>query len=199
MTVNDMTTQTDRTAELLAFFKALADQNRLKIIGVLAQQPTSVEKLAAALGLGVSTTSHHLARLAKAGLVFARVEGHYYIYSLNTETLKKMAQRLLLEEELPALSAVESGEAFDQKVLAAFTDREGRISAFPAQEKKFLVLLRYALKDFESGKLYTEKKVNEILSRFNEDTALLRRSLVDYGMMAREGGGGSYWKIIEEV
>lgn len=31
------------TATLVAFFKALADPNRLKIVGLLAQQPYTVE------------------------------------------------------------------------------------------------------------------------------------------------------------
>jgi hypothetical protein len=57
------------------------------------------------------------------------------------------------------------------------------------------VLLRYVLKAFEPDIRYSEKQVNEILSRFNEDTALLRRNLVDYGMMNREGGGGAYWRV----
>lgn len=69
-------TEQEQLAELLVFFKALADESRLKIIGLLAQQPYSVEKLAEALGLGVSTTSHHLACLTKAGLVSVRVDGH---------------------------------------------------------------------------------------------------------------------------
>ncbi|MDO9120612.1 MAG: metalloregulator ArsR/SmtB family transcription factor, partial [Anaerolineaceae bacterium] len=85
-------TEQEQLAELLAFFKSLADENRLKIIGLLAQQPTSVEKLADLLGLSVSTTSRHLANLSKAGLVSARTEGHYYIYSLQTETLKSMSR-----------------------------------------------------------------------------------------------------------
>jgi DNA-binding transcriptional ArsR family regulator len=37
--------------QLLTFFKALADANRLKIIGLLAQQPYSVEQLSAMLEL----------------------------------------------------------------------------------------------------------------------------------------------------
>jgi hypothetical protein len=32
------------------------------------------------------------------------------------------------------------------------------------------------------------------LGRFHEDTATLRRELVDYGWLKREGGGGAYWK-----
>jgi len=182
------------TAELLAFFKALADENRLKIVGLLSQQPYTVEKLAEALGVSVSTTSHHLSRLAKAGLVAARTDGHYYIYSLQPEVLKSMAQRLLKAEELPRLSSGTDKDAFDRKVMDNFTDSEGRITAFPAQEKKFLVLLRYAAKAFEPGLRYPEKQVNEILARFHEDTALLRRSLVDYRLMSREGGGGAYWR-----
>jgi Predicted transcriptional regulator len=64
----------ERLTDLLAFFKALSDENRLKIVGLLAQRPYTVEKLADALGLSVSTTSHHLARLANAGLVTVRVD-----------------------------------------------------------------------------------------------------------------------------
>jgi len=184
-------------SELLSFFKALADENRLKIVGLLAQHPYTVESLANTLGLGVSTVSHHLSKLAKAGLVSVQVDGHYYVYSLQVEALKAMAQRLLHEEELPRLSLDVNEDEFDRKVMAAFVDTNGRIKAFPAQEKKYLVLLRYVVKAFEPGVRYSEKQVNEILTRFNEDTALLRRNLVDYGMMAREKGGSAYWRAGE--
>src|SRR5512147_3067725 len=90
--------------ELLEFFKALADANRLKIVGLLAREPYTVEHLAAVLGLSVSTTSHHLSYLAHVGLVSARTDGHYYIYSLQIDTLQLMAQRLLATDELPRLS-----------------------------------------------------------------------------------------------
>jgi predicted transcriptional regulator len=186
---------TNLTTELLEFFKALADSNRLKIIGVLAQKPCTVEQLAALLNLGISTTSHHLSMLAHVGLVTAEANGHYYTYSLQTDVLREMAQRLLKEENLPKLSDDVDFESYDRKVLTAFTDQEGRIKSFPAQNKKYLVILKYVVKAFEPGVRYTEKQVNEILSRFNEDTAQLRRDLVDYHFMAREGGGGAYWKL----
>jgi len=193
-------TDQEQINALLNFFKALADENRLKIVGLLAQKPSSVEALAEALGLSASTTSHHLARLAKSGLVSARADGHYYIYSLNTDALRGISQHLLQEENLPALSqgAVSpEGDPFDSKVMKAFVDSEGRITAFPAQEKKFLVLLRYVTTAFEPGRRYPEKEVNEILKRYNEDTASLRRGLVEYKLMQREGGGGAYWRPVE--
>ena len=179
--------------ELLEFFKALADANRLKIVGLLAREPYTVEHLAAVLGLSVSTTSHHLSYLAHVGLVSARTDGHYSIYSLQIDTLQSMAQRLLATEELPRLSADVDLDAYDRKVLDTFLDAEGKIKSFPAQEKKFQVILRYVLKAFEPGTRYTEKQVNEILSKYQDDIATLRRGLVEYQLMEREGGGGAYW------
>ena len=64
----------EKIQELLNFFKALADPNRLKIIGLLARQDLSVEQMAEMLSLASSTVSHHLSRLNKAGLVSARAE-----------------------------------------------------------------------------------------------------------------------------
>jgi DNA-binding transcriptional ArsR family regulator len=183
------------TMELLDFFKALADGNRLKIIGVLAQKPCTVEHLAGLLNLGVSTTSHHLSMLAHVGLVSAEANGHYYTYTLQTDVLREMAQRLLKEENLPKLSDDVDFEAYDRKVLSAFTDQDGKIKSFPAQNKKYLVILKYVVKIFEPGVRYPEKQVNEMLARYNEDTASLRRDLVDYHFMAREGGGGEYWRL----
>ncbi len=54
---------------LLLFFKALADENRLKMIGILAEQECSVEELAAMLHLKAPTVSHHLAKLKELELV----------------------------------------------------------------------------------------------------------------------------------
>lgn len=182
-------------AELVRFFKVLGEPNRLKIVGILAGKPHTVEQLGELLGIGVSTVSHHLSRLADAGFVTARAESYYSVYSLKTEVLTSMAKTLLKQAELPGRAADGGVDAFDRKVLATFTTPEGRIKAFPVQEKKFLVLVRHVLKAFEHGVRYPEKRVNQILAGYNEDTARLRRALVDHRFMAREGGGGKYWRI----
>ncbi|MGA9398125.1 MAG: metalloregulator ArsR/SmtB family transcription factor [Anaerolineaceae bacterium] len=156
----------DILSELLIFFKALSDENRLKIVGLLAQRPYSVENLADALSLSASTTSHHFSRLSQAGLVKIKVDGHHYYYSLEFDALKQSAQRLLQDDNLPRLSEDLHGDKFEQKVLAAFIDAEGKIKSFPAQDKKFLVILNYVFKAFEPGVKYTEKQMNEILSKY---------------------------------
>jgi predicted transcriptional regulator len=181
--------------ELVRFFKALAEPNRLRIIGLLAQKPQSVEQLASTLRVGESTVSHHLSRLGEAGLVSARAEGYYSIYALHTGALAGMAKKILHEESLPGLALGMDVDAYDRKVLATFSDANGHIRAFPVQEKKFLVILRHILGEFETGVKYPEKRVNQILAKYSADTATLRRSLVEHGMMAREGGGGTYWRV----
>jgi hypothetical protein len=183
--------------ELLEFFKALADQNRLRIVGLLAKEPMTGEQIAALLDVSTSTASHHLSYLVNAGLVSAEPEGYYTRYTLRLDAIHGLAGKLLSRDELPKLAADVDMDAYDQKVLQNFLDAEGRIRQFPAQRKKFEVLVRHVLQAFEPRVRYTEKEVNEILSRFNDDAAYLRRSLVDMKLMAREPSGSAYWRIDE--
>jgi biotin operon repressor len=184
----------DQNVELVLFFKALADANRLKIIGLLAQRPYSGEELAALLGLKASTVSHHLSRLAQVGLVSARAEGYYSVYRLEEAALHKTCL-LFSHTDLVSVAAGVDMDGYDRKVITNFTRPDGSLKEIPAQRKKLEAILRYVVRDFEPGKRYTEKQVNKTLSRFHEDTASLRRELVVAKLMEREGGGGEYWRF----
>ena len=186
--------QQEYTNELLNFFKALADVNRLKIVGLLAQEPLSVEQLAEMLELTPSTISHHLARLSKVGLVSARPDSYYNIYQMEAKALEQMAQRLLAKETLPAVVADVDVDAYDKKVLSSYMTPDGKIKSFPMQQKKLQAVLRLVVQSFTPGEHYTEKQVNDILSTFNSDTAKLRRDLVDFGLLKRQNGGRDYWR-----
>ena len=186
----DELTQTD---ELLAFFKALSDANRLKIVGLLAQKTYSVEELAAILDLRPSTVSHHLSRLSQVGLVSAKAESYYNLYSLETDALQGMAQRLLAHDTMPAVTADVDLDAYDRQVVKNYMSADGTLRAIPLKQRKFEAILRYVVQAFEPGEKYSEKQVNEILSQYNEDTAVLRRGLVDRRMMARQANGAVYW------
>ncbi len=179
--------------ELLSFFKALSDANRLRIIGLLAQGNYSVEELAAMLELRPPTVSHHLSRLSEVGLVSAKAESYYNVYRLETNYLEQMAQRLLAEETLPAVAEGIDLDAYDRRVVDNYALPDGRLKQIPTKRKKFEAILRYVVRAFEPGERYTEKEVNEILGQYNEDTAILRRGLVDYQMMDREPDGTAYW------
>ena len=180
--------------EVITFFKVFADANRLKIVGLLAQQPYSVEELAALLDLKPSTVSHHLAKLAQIGLVSARTESYYNVYQLDEKALEAKSRDLFSQENLAASVADVDADAYDNKVVKDYIRKDGSLKTIPAQRKKLEAVLRYVVKAFEVNKRYSEKKVNEILSQYHEDTASLRRELVGYGIMKREGGGGEYWR-----
>ena len=179
--------------QLLDFFKALADANRLKIVGLLAQETFTVEQLAAMLDLRPSTVSHHLSRLSKIGLVSARAEGYYNLYRLETSKLEDMARQILSRETLPAIAADIDLEAYDRKVFTDFSNPDGSLKIIPAQRKKLTVILRHIVKSFETEVRYPEQEVNQILARFHEDTATLRRELVGAGLLERHRG--EYWKV----
>jgi hypothetical protein len=181
--------------ELVTFFKALADANRLKIVGLLAEKSYSVEELAALLNLKPSTVSHHLARLVKVGLVSARAEGYYSVYQLDKSALEAMSRSLFSPEQIFTAASDVDLEGYNHKVVADYTRRDGRLKTIPAQRKKLDAVLRHVVKAFDTGKRYNEKKVNEILSSYHEDTATLRRELVGAGLMARESDGSAYWRV----
>jgi len=183
--------------ELVAFFKALADANRLKIVGLLAQQPYSVEQLAAILRLRPSTVSHHLSKLAEVGLVSAKAESYYNVYQLEEETLQK-TRLLFSQQDLAAVVEDVDLDAYDRKVVEDYSLPDGRLKTIPAQRKKLEAVLRYVVKTFEPNVLYSEKQVNETISRFHTDVATLRRELVGFGLLKREGGGGAYWRTDED-
>jgi biotin operon repressor len=180
--------------ELVDFFKVFADANRLKIVGLLARQPYSVEELAVLLDLKASTVSHHLAKLAQIGLVSAKADSYYNIYQLDEKTLQSKSRDLFSQENLAAAVVDVDADAYDNKVVKDYMRKDGSLKTIPAQRKKLEAVLRYVVKAFELNKRYSEKKVNEILSQYHEDTASLRRELVGYGLMKREGGGGDYWR-----
>jgi predicted transcriptional regulator len=177
--------------ELLAFFKALGDKNRLTIVGLLAQKSRHGEELSAILDLAPATISHHLRRLTDSGLVDARPDGHYIVYSLRTNTLEEMATRLLSEETQQLVADDVDFNAYDRHVLESFLEG-GRLKTIPSQRKKREVILRHLAKQFDTNRRYTEAEVNEVLEAYHEDVATLRRELIGYELLQREHG--TYWR-----
>jgi predicted transcriptional regulator len=181
--------------ELVTFFKALADKNRLKIVGLLAEKPYSVEELAELLQLKPPTISHHLAKLVETGLVKSHTESYYNIYQLDQSALEAKTRSMFSQQELSNVASEVDADAYDKKVIRDYSRRDGSLKTLPSQRKKLEAILRYVVKAFEVRKRYSEKQVNEILARYHEDTATLRRELVGFGLMQRAGGGGDYWRI----
>ncbi len=188
------TAMDEKLETTLALLRALADESRLRILGLLAVSERSVEELAAELSLRLPTVSHHLAKLRAVGLVAVRPEGNSRIYSLDLETLRRLSRELLAADRLVALAGDGEGDAWERKVLRDFLDGE-RLKEIPASRKKREVILRWLAEQFEPGVRYAEPVVNELIGRRHPDFATLRRELVSYRLLMREGG--VYWRPAE--
>jgi len=77
------------------FFKALADDTRLRCLLLITQaEELCVCELMAALNESQPKISRHLAQLRKSGLLSDRRQGQWVFYKLHTE-LPKWAQHIL--------------------------------------------------------------------------------------------------------
>ena len=108
--------------ELVAIFKALSDETRLRIIKLLEKGELCVCDITAALNMAQPKVPFHLSTLKDAGLLKDRKQGKWTHYSLNE---KDLFRRMLI------LSACErmqdSTIAGDRRRLAAFLgDKEQR-------------------------------------------------------------------------
>ncbi|MGH2614014.1 MAG: metalloregulator ArsR/SmtB family transcription factor [Thermomicrobiales bacterium] len=167
--------------QLTALFKALADPARLRILGLLAEQPHAGHELAGRLRLTPPTISHHMRRLADAGLVTVTPDAQTRIYSLRPEAFNEWVRTSRHE---PAAVEERNEEA---AVLRAFFDGP-RLRNLPAARKKRVIVLRRLLERFEPHRSYPESEVNDLLRLAHDDVASLRRELVDYGFMVRDRG-----------
>lgn len=178
---------------LLAFFKALANESRLRIVALLAERERSGQELAELLALKEPTISHHLAVLRDLGLVTVRVEGVTHWHGLKPGALAEMNRTLFDPKAMAGLARGERGG--DERVLSGFLDAEGRLKVIPASRRKRWVVLKWLAEFFEEGRRYPEAEINAIIQARHWDCATLRRELIGHGVMAREAG--VYWKLPE--
>ncbi|MFD4960743.1 DUF2087 domain-containing protein [Microbacterium sp. NPDC058389] len=74
-----------------------------------------------------------------------------------------------------------------------FLGADGRIDRYPAQHAERDELLRWvAERAFGDAEVLTEQQTNERLSAFTGDAAVLRRHLVDAGLLERTRSGSEY-------
>ncbi len=76
------------------FFKALADETRLRILRLLEVREMCVCEVMVALDLTQPTASHHLGLLENAGLVKDRKEGKWVFYSISGPELLENMRKL---------------------------------------------------------------------------------------------------------
>ena len=90
---------------MATIFKALGDENRIRILKILRSGETCACHLLEELNISQSTLSHHMKILCDAGLVTGRKEGKWMHYSICCEGvcgLRAILHELLAPKNLPA-------------------------------------------------------------------------------------------------
>jgi len=107
-----------------------------------------------------------------------------------------LAELLAEQEEKLIKLAKPAGE--NEKMLEAFFESMSPLvlKTFDfgrKKDEKRAVILNIIIKQFEKGKKYTNKEVDEILKNIYGDYATIRRHLVDQGFMERTSDCKEYW------
>lgn len=76
--------------------------------------------------------------------------------------------------------------------LQSFANADGRVSRLPVKWSKKVELARWLLELLEPNRSYSEAEVSEIFEQHVDDFALMRRLLVDQGLMTRDAYGREY-------
>ena len=98
-------------------------------------------------------------------------------------------------ERAPGGRPAELDDPYQAKVIRSFFDGR-RLKSIPAKRRARVAVLLELLRLFEPGRDYAEPEVNEVLREAHPDVAFLRRELVDYRYLTREGG---VYRVTESV
>ena len=105
----------------------------------------------------------------------------------------------LLERELelwgnPAQQPIDENEKMLETLFESLSPLVLKTYDFKKKkEEKRLLIFKTIIQQFEKGKKYTNKEVDDILKQIYRDYATIRRALVDYGFMERTDDCREYW------
>lgn len=93
----------------------------------------------------------------------------------------------------PGESPMSPAEA--ARELGNFLDAQGRLLQWPTRRRLQRAAVFYLVAKFERARRYSEPEVNETLDRWApfRDAPLLRRTMVEEGLLERTVDGREYW------
>jgi hypothetical protein len=155
----------------------LGDEDRLRVVAAIALGARTVDDVAQAARLEPHDVRRVLQRLVAAGVV-DNEDGLRVDLSVFQEAARDRPPRV---RELPAATPEQA------RILRNFVEN-GRLSSVPTKVSQRRLVLEYLAAQFDEGKEYAESEVNDVLGRFHDDYASLRRYLVDEGLLTRARG-----------
>jgi DNA-binding transcriptional ArsR family regulator len=82
--------------DVVHVLRALADPTRLRALKLIASGERSTQELVPLIGISEAGLSKHLRLLARAGLVRARRDGYYVLYSVDLDRVSTLSEVVLL-------------------------------------------------------------------------------------------------------
>lgn len=76
--------------------------------------------------------------------------------------------------------------------VTQFFEPDGTLKSIPVKNSKRIEVLKIISANFTPSVRYSEKEVNEVISRFHSDTAALRRYMIEFGILKRDSSS-TYW------
>ena len=73
-----------------------------------------------------------------------------------------------------------------------FFNLDGTLISIPVKPAKKIAVLQRIAQELSSTTRYSEKDLNAIIATFHDDTAAIRRYMIEYGILERNGES-VYW------
>ena len=71
---------------------------------------------------------------------------------------------------------------------------DGTLISIPVKAAKKIAVLKEIAKKLSPGTKYPEKELNAVIATYHPDTAAIRRHMIEYGILERDGGS-VYWVV----
>jgi hypothetical protein len=155
----------------------LGNEERLRVVAAITLGARTIDDVARTGGLQPDDIRRALPRLVAAGVV--ENDGGLRVDLARFRAAAR--ERPPRNRELPDATPEQA------LVLRNFVD-DGRLRSIPVRESQRRVVLEYLAQQLEVGADYTEPEINDVLGRFHEDYASLRRYLVDERFLTRAAG-----------
>jgi len=110
-------------------------------------------------------------------------------HGVRKEAMKALKRLGVPESELPEIAGKPKRKKEREEISLERFQEERRLPTKDSLRRA--ILEKFVTENFEAGKVYPEKEVNEIISKAYDDYCSVRRYFVDYKMMSRNKG--RYW------
>ena len=73
---------------------------------------------------------------------------------------------------------------------------DGTLISIPVKPAKKIAVLRHIASNLSADTKYPERELNAIIANYHDDTAAIRRHMIEFGILERDGAS-VYWMVTD--